>query len=456
MDARERHRSYPPLFTVGEARLPGGRALQTLLVSIIWVPVLAIPLAVVLSAVRADPIDMPAALERLIDPRTEGERAVAFAQARLEAAPGDVRAMALVASAYLLRARETADPSYYTKADALLRAAALRRADDPDVLVASGSLALSRHDFILALDYGRAAVRAAPARPASWGVLTDALVELGRYDEAVTSAQRMVDLRPDLASLSRVSYLRELHGDLNGAIDAMRRAVAAGAPTSEATAWTEVQLGNLLFMKGDLEGAARAYREAAARVPDYVHAIAGVARVRGARGDLAGAAELYAAASARLPVPEFVISLGDVYDRLGDPARAEQQYALVDAMARLLAANGVRVDVDLALFAADHDRDIASAVANARAEYRVRPSVHVADIVAWAEFKNGDLASAVVHSREALRLATQDPLMLYRAGVIAAASEDPMRARELFGRAYALNPAFSARFAPDLAARLGR
>src|SRR2546426_1580975 len=456
METRERPRPSRPLLTVGEARLPDGRVFRSLLVGLIAIPLLALPLAGLLAAVRVEPVDIPAALERIIDPRTEGERAVAIAQARLESAPNDPRAMTVLAGAYLLRVRETADPTYYSKAGGLLHAAALALPDDPDVLVASGSLALSRHDFTRALELGRAAVRAAPTRPAAWGVLADALVELGRYDDAVAAAQRMVDLRPDLASLSRVSYLRELHGDLDGAIDAMRRAVAAGAPTSEATAWSEVQLGHLLFAKGSIDAAAQNYREAAERVPGYVYATAGLARVRAARGDLAGAADLYAAAAARLPVPDFVIALGDIYERLGNRPRAEQQYALVDLMARLLAANGVRVDADLALFAADHDRNVGAAVFAARAEYAVRPSVHVADILAWAEYKAADIASATQHSREALRLGTRDPLMLYRAGVIAQAAGESGRARELFEQSYALNPAFSVRWAPDLAARIGR
>jgi hypothetical protein len=51
------------------------------------------------------------------------------------------------------------------------------------------------------------------------GVMGDALVELGRYDEAFVQIQRMVDLRPDLSSYARVSYARELQGDVVGAAE---------------------------------------------------------------------------------------------------------------------------------------------------------------------------------------------------------------------------------------------
>src|SRR5438132_863414 len=271
---------------------------------------------------------------------------------------------------------------------------------------------------------------------------------------AVAAAQRMVDLRPDLASYSRISYLRELHGDVAGAIEAMRLAIQAGAPTGEAAAWSDVQLGNLYLAIGDLDAAERAYERSLKRVDAYAHGHAGLARVRAARGELDAAATLYERATARLPLPEYVGALGDVYARLGDPAAAEREYALVDVERRLLIANGVRADVDLALFDADHGHDLARAVEVARAEYAIRPSVHIADILAWAELKSGDAVSALRHSTEALRLGSRDPLLVYHAGVIAQATGDDERARELLGRAHDLNPRFALLWADDLARRL--
>jgi tetratricopeptide (TPR) repeat protein len=322
-------------------------------------------------------------------------------------------------------------------------------------LIAAGGLALARHDFETALQFGERAVARAPARPAAHGVLIDALVELGRYEEAVAAAQRMVDLRPDLASFTRVAYLRELHGDVDGAISAMRRAIQAGPPSGEATAWCEVQLGHLHFLIGDVEAAERAYASALERLPGYAHATAGLARVRAARGDLAGAAELYARAAERLPLPDFVTELAAVYELLGDAARARQQRDLLEAMRRLLSANGVRADADLALFHADHGIDLQRAVEVAREEHARRPSVRVADALAWAEYRNGDLENALRHSHEALRLGTRDPLMLYHAGVIAQAAGDLDRAYGLLAQSFEMNPRFSTLWADDLASRLG-
>ena len=380
--------------------------------------------ALILGATRTEITDLPAAVERILDPRSDSEKAIALAQSRLTERPNDPKAMAGLAGAYLGRVRETYDPTLYAKASALLDRATAAAPADPDVAITAGNLALSRHDFAAALRWGEVARLAAPARPAVYGVLTDAYVELGRYDEAVTAAQRMIDLRPDLSSYSRASYLRELHGDVDGAIDAMRRAVDAGAPRAEGTAWSQVQLGNLYYTKGDLVAAHNAYADALQRIDGYVFAIAGQARVRAARGDAAGAAVLYEGIAQQLPVPDFYIALTDLHAQLGEQARVTQDEALVAAMEALLKANGVRTDIDLALFDADHDLRVSQALETARAEYALRPSVTVAMTLAWTEYKTGDLRGASAHAREALRLGWRDPVAVHRAEVIARAAGD--------------------------------
>jgi tetratricopeptide (TPR) repeat protein len=425
-----RERMTTPSFTAGERRLSGGRAAARRLgLAILAFAACVAAFSAILAATRTELVDVPAAVERLLDPRTDGEKAIAFAHGRLAAAPSDPRLMAALASAYLARVRETYDPALFAKASALLDAAIALAPLDADVAIASGNLALSRHDFAAALRWGLVAQSAAPARPAAYGILTDAYVELGRYAEAVDTAQRMIDLRPDLASYSRISYIRELHGDLDGAIDAMRRAVDAGAPRTEGTAWSEVQLGNLYLAKDDLESAERAYENALQRVDGYVFAMVGQAKVRAVRGDLAGAAALDEQAARRLPVPDFVIALADLHERLGDTTRARQDSELVAAMEQLLKANGVRTDVDLALFDADHDLRLPDALAAARAEYAIRPSVTVAMTLAWTEYKNGELTTASRHAAEALRLGWRDPVAVRRAATIAAAAGDVALAR---------------------------
>ena len=148
-------------------------------------------------------------------------------EARVATDPEDAGAQRDLGLALLQRIRETADPSLYAPAEAALEQARRIAPDDILALVGIGGLQLGRHQFAEALATGRAAVRAFPGYAPAHGVLLDALVELGRYKEAATEVDRMVALSSDLASLARLSYVRELHGDLAGALNQMQQAAAS-------------------------------------------------------------------------------------------------------------------------------------------------------------------------------------------------------------------------------------
>lgn len=380
-------------------------------------------------------------------------------QEALRRDPDNGAAATQLGLAYLQVSRETGDPSYYPKADVLFTRALERDERDFAAMVGMGTLALARHDFAAALTWGERARDVNPAHAPALGVIGDAQAELGRYEEAVATFQAMVDLRPDLASYARVSYARELYGDRPGAIEAMERAAEAGAGRAEHVAWTQVQIGNLHAGGGDLDAAQLAYDAALRTRPGYVYALAGHGRVAAARGDFPTAIARYEEAMTTLPLPEFAIALGDIHAASGDAAGAERSYALVEAIQDLYVANGTDVDLELALFAADHPergQDPAETLALAEEAYARRPSVHAADVLAWARYRAGDVAGAWSASVEARRLGTQDALMLFHAGVIADASGDAASARELLTRALAIDPAFSLRYAPEARAILSR
>jgi len=391
-----------------------------------------------------------AAAGRLVAGFAPGDTPAYAAQleARVAADPKDVQSLVLLGLAYQQRARETGDPSFYPRSGAALTRAA--RLAPRNALAATGlaALAASRHRFEQARALAARARRLAPESADPLGVLGDALIELGRYREAFAVFDRMASLKPNLASYSRVSYARELLGDREGALAAMRLAVAAAAGTVEPLAWTLVQLGNLYFDKGRLGPAARAYREALAHLPGYVHAEAGFARIAAARGRYREAIRLYGRAVERLPLPQYEGALGDVLRLAGREDDAARAFGAVDAIQKLLQANGVRTDLETALFDLDHGRRPAAALARARLAYAERKSIDADDVLGWALFQNGRCGEARAHSIRALRLGTRDALKLFHRGMIERCLGHDSASRVFLRRALAVNPHFSLLYAP--------
>lgn len=384
------------------------------------------------------------------------ERSINLLKAQLRENPDNVTVASTLGLALLQRVRETGDVSLYGQAEQVLQTALSHDPRSLDALIGMGSLANARHQFSEALTWGEKARDVSPYRAAVYGVITDALTELGRYEEAAAAADKMVKTRPDLASYSRVAYQRELRGNIAGAAQALELAISAGGSVTEHTVWTQVQLGNLAFNTGDLERASAIYTRAIAISPNDAYAQAGLARVAAAQGEIDSAIATYSQIVTRLPLPEFVIALGELYEASGEMTKANQQYDLVRAMQKLNAGAGMDVDLELALFEADHGGDPQQALAMARTAYKHRPSIHAADALAWALGHAGQPAEAARYSAEALQLGTIDAAMYYRAGVIAQANGDDGAARNYLTRALDINPHFSVLHAPSAQAMLAQ
>ncbi|MEO7118659.1 MAG: tetratricopeptide repeat protein [Candidatus Limnocylindrales bacterium] len=398
--------------------------------------------------ISAEPTGTPIPL-----PGAATEVLIAGYVATLQNEPENQEALLLLGLAYYQHARETADATDYARAEQAFDRLLELVPDSAEAIIGKATIALARHDFTGALALGQQALALTQVSRV-YGVIADAQVELGLYDDAVASVQQMVNTRPDLSSYSRVSYLRELYGQLDGAIDAMEQAVQAGGPATENTEYVRVLLGNLWFLKGDLEKAEASYAGSLARSPGYVFALAGLGRVKAARGDLDGAIALFQEAADRVPFAEFLILLGETQQAAGKTAEAEATYAYVRDIQGLFKANGVDTDVDLALFDAEHGTDPAAAVTLARPAYERAPNFRGADALAWALYKDGQLDEARQRAEEALQLGTLDPLYLYHAGMIAVAQGDVDKAREWLTAALSMNPDFSPLHAPRAQAAL--
>ena len=373
---------------------------------------------------------------------TMADRSISAAQGVIEKHPADPKGFNMLAAAFMQKARETGDFSLNARAEESLKHSFRVAPDNYDGIKLQAALLLNYHRFSEALQAAQRAQAMNPRNHDVYGAMVDALVELGDYGRAVDAAQMMVDLRPDTASYSRISYLRSLHGDTKGAIEAMKMAAeSANAKNPESVAWCRVHLGDELMNDGRLKEAEREYDFALYSFPDYHLALAAKGRARYAAGDTDNAITFYKRAVERVPLPEYAAALGDLYAKLNRTEEAKQQYAQVEFIEKMGTA-GATYSRQMALFWADHDIRLDEALAAAERERAARNDIYTADVLAWCLYKKGRFAEAKTAIDEALRLGTRDPRLLYHAGMIASSNGDNQKGAEYLEQALAVSPSF--------------
>jgi tetratricopeptide (TPR) repeat protein len=268
---------------------------------------------------------------------------------------------------------------------------------------------------------------------------------VGNYDEATHAYERMMQLQADLDAYSRLSGLKSVRGDSNGAIADLERAIHLGRAQErppESIAWAIWQLGNEYFALGQLARAEACYIEALQTFPGYYRALAGLAQARAAQGQYLEAIEGYQQAIAIVPLPEYAAALGDVYSKLGRVEESQSQYQLVEYIGHLNTLNRVLYNRELAYFYADHDRKLPEALDLAQKEREVRRDIYAYDLLAWALYKNDQPQQALAAMTEALRLGTRDARLFFHAGMIHHRLGQEAQARDYLRQALATNAAF--------------
>src|SRR5213593_3716151 len=187
---------------------------------------------------------------------------------------------------------------------------------------------------------------------------------------------------------------------------------------------------------------------AVAVFPGYAYGLDALAQVLAAKGEYRQAIRLERQAVDLIPLPQYVTALGDLYRVTGRPVSAQRQYDLIGAIEKLLNANGVKTDLEIALFQVDHGIALRHALARARLAHVERPSIDGDDVLGWALARNGRCAEALGYSQRALRLGTQDALKFFHRGMVLRCLGHADLARALFRRALALNPHFSLIWSP--------
>ena len=358
------------------------------------------------------------------------EEAVAYYRAQLRRTPDAVEPRVRLAHALLQWADETGrEPEAVPEARQLLEEAVAREPQHYYARTLQASLLNKLHRFEDARDLSLALITEFPDHAYTHGTLVDALVELGEYDRAVEASDRMLSIRPSLASYSRASYLRELHGDTQGAIDAMRLAADAEPMGRPARAWALLQLGNLYLGQAKPDTAAFLFNGILEEKPDFVPAMAALGHVALVKGDAAGAVRQLEEARALRPMEVIDELLVEAYTALGDARKADAAADRVLASLHEVREMGEIVDMEEADFLADADRDLDRALTMAKAQVERRPGhLHANETYAWALHKKGRSQEAVLYIERAMRLNTGDAMVHYRAARIYEGAGQPAEA----------------------------
>lgn len=379
------------------------------------------------------------------------KNAIGGLMAEIRAKPDDNKPKLLLAQAYMQEARVTGDHPYYDMAAMqLLNGILKKEPKNFEALCCKASLCLTQHHFSEGLAVAQQAVEINPHNAFVYGLLCDANVELGRYDEAVKMADKMNQVRPDLRSYSRVSYLREIYGDYPGAIEAMDMAAKAGYPGLEQTGWARTTLGHLYENTGDLIKAENQYRQTLQERPFYAYALAGLGRVEKARQNYPAAIEYFRKARATVKDYAFADELTDLYRLNHEPAKATQMAKEAISMlaedAKEADENeemGHYADRELA-YAYLKTNELDKALAHAKLEYDRRPdNIDVNETRAWVHYKRGEYKDAQTYMAKARRTRSQNPTLLCRAGLIATKNGNAAEGQALIRKALSTNPYLS-------------
>jgi tetratricopeptide (TPR) repeat protein len=383
--------------------------------------------------------------ESLLAQGTPLDQAILRYQQMLRRHPGDARAYYRLGDAYIQKARESGDVTYFSLAEQ-----ALRKALDiaPHHSGASRHLAYvlySRHEFQEAAIRAAKAIELDPTDGHAYGILGDAYQEVGKYEQAQEAYRRMIQTQGDLYAYSRLAGLKSLRGDPEGAIAALERAIqegiAHGRPR-ESIAWAQWQLGSDHFALGNVQEAEAQYLQALQTYPNYYRALAGLAQVRAAQKRYEEAIDLYQKAIAIIPLPDYAAALGDVYLKSGRPEEAKKPYDLVEYIGHLNTLNKVLYNRELAYFYADHDLKLDESLDLAAKELEVRRDIYAYDVLAWALYKNGKPQEALAAMTEALKLGTKDARLFFHAGMIYHRLGETEKAKGYLRRALSTNPYF--------------
>lgn len=369
------------------------------------------------------------------------EQSVARANQLLEKNPKDFEAYNALALALSRRARETSDVKFYAQAEEALQKSFEISPANVDGKRVHVWLLLGKHEFAAALDEAKKLNQQMPDDVMTYGFLTDANAELGNYKDAEASAQWMLDLRTgSIPALTRAAYLRELFGDIDGALELMDMAYQSTPPSEvEDRAWILTQMAHLKFATGRSSEAENFLQQALAMFPGYHYALGNLAKVRIQQRRYAEAVELLQQRYQTAPHAENLYELAEALQWAGRESEAKKAFADFEQKSLLETNRADNSNHELIFYYADFAHESAKALEVAKREFARRHDVYTLDCYAWALYVNGQYKEARVHIETALAVGIRDPKLLRHAGEIALNCGDRKAAEQYLQQAAELN-----------------
>ncbi len=358
--------------------------------------------------------------------------------AKINADPNDGRSALALTNAYITEGRISGNYNYYDKA--AMKTVDKLLAKEPynyEALMLRSLVQLSQHHFAEALVTAKQSLSIDSNSSFIYGLLVDANVELGNYEDALSAAEKMISLRPDMRSYSRIAYLREIYGDYNGAVSAMKMAVAAGIPAEESTEWCRVQLGKLYEHMGMIGEASFQYQLSLAARPGYAYALAGLGRIASHQKKYDSAVHYFEQASKLINEPGIKQSLAIAY---GDAGKIKESKKLNEEVINEMKKSQeiLKKDPDAGhysdkeqAYAYIQDNDLDKALDHAMAEYKRRPrNIDVNETVAYVYLKRKEFQKALPYLESAMATRSMNPILLCTAGLIYSGIGDKEKGRK--------------------------
>jgi tetratricopeptide (TPR) repeat protein len=358
----------------------------------------------------------------------------------------DIKSMIALAALYIQEGRTTGNFKYYNAAATkLVNDVLVTDAKNFEALTFKATILLSQHQFEEANKIAEQVRQLYPQNAYVYGLIVDANVELGNYEMALEAADKMISIRPDIRSYSRIAYLREIHGDIQGAIEAMTLAVDAGAPGDENTEWCRVQMAKLYKQIGKVKEAEMNYTIATENRENYPYALAGLAGIAAQEKKYTKALALYMKADSLIPDHTFKEGMAEVYNLMNEPAKAKSiANDILTYMKQFSGDNSKEMGQN-----EDHEMAHAymgvgnykKALEYALAEYKRRPAnIEVNETVAIVYYKLGDYEKALAYLERALTTNCKNPELLCNAGLIYAKAGKTKEAKTFLETVLKNNP----------------